>query len=147
MHIRTQRALVTKAVNLDREIAEKTEILKDLKQQLVKEATTRPDEYLITFPDGGKSIAFAGNDGCIARITFPKPTLNDTVSGEGKKIEKIRAYAGPHFHRLFSQAPKYKLTKDFRKVTRELLYSKSARALIKLCTSKSAARVAFETKE
>lgn len=139
------KQVVDQAVELDREIAERTDQLKELKQLLVLEATGRP-QLQITIPDGGKSIAFTGNDGCIARVTFPKPTLKATIDGEGKTIDKIREAAGTAFSRLFLQAPKYRLVEDFRSAATDLLDSRAARVLLKRCTVNSSARVSFETK-
>ena len=139
------KTIVEEAVTLDRRIAEDTERLKELKRQLVLEATSRSEEQQI-IPDGGKSIAFADDDGCVVRVTFPKPMLKAAINGEGRTIEKIRGAAGSVFNRLFLQAPKYRLADNFREEAVSLL-GKEARQLIKLCTTNSPARVSFETKQ
>ena len=135
---------VTRAVEVDREIAELTAELKDLKRVLILEAT-RHEKDLVRIPDGGKSIAFSGDDGCVARIIFPKRTLKDSVNGEGRTIERIRDLAGQHFSRLFLQAPKYVPVGNFRDEAQSLL-GKDAWKLVKACTVNSSARVSFETK-
>jgi hypothetical protein len=139
------RALVFEAVSLDRKIAAEAEVLKQMKKRLIAEAQSRPEE-LIRIADGGKSLAFESHDGCVARVTFPKPTLKANIDGEGLLIEKLRTLACPHFAALFSQAPSYVPTPGFRESAEKMLGKEDAAALIKLCTSKSTPRVSFETK-
>lgn len=137
--------LVAEAVALDREIAEKTELLKALKADLITEAGTRDDEHTPT-AGGGRSWLTEGADGCIARVTFPAPKLKATIAGEGTAIEKVRQLAGHAFSRLFNQIPAYKPVANFRDEA-ETLLGKDARKLIRACESNSAPTVNFETKE
>lgn len=137
--------LVTEAVSLDREIAEKTERLKSLKADLITEAGTRDDEHTPT-AGGGRSWLAEGADGCIARVTFPAPKLKATIAGEGTAIDKVRKLAGNAFARLFNQVPSYKPVANFRDEA-ETLLGKDARKLIRACESSSSPTVNFETKE
>lgn len=141
-HLRHTIAL---AVSIDREIAEKTEILKRLKRELIIEAGLRPDEHTNT-SGGGRSWTAEGRDGCIARVTFPAPKLRSTIAGEGAAIEKIRALAASHFASLFAQVPAYKPADDFRTLAQNRL-GKDAKKLIRACESASSPTVSFETKE
>lgn len=145
MHDGKLRELVTLAVDLDRDIKVATKRLNEIKKQLTTEAESRQDEAIQT-EGGGWSWQFTGDDGCVARVTSPAPTLKSEIDGEGKTIEKIREAAGAHFTRLFQQAPKYKLIPAFREEAQGLL-GRTAGKLIKLCTVNSTPRVAFETKE
>ncbi len=144
MHDGKLMELIDEAVELDRDIREKQEALKSLKARIAGEAGSRGDEQLAT-DGGGWSWTMQGKRGCICRVTAPVPTLKSEIDGEGKTIEKVREAAGPHFARLFLQAPKYKLIPAFREEAQGLL-GRSAAKLIKLCTTTSAPRVAFETK-
>jgi hypothetical protein len=92
--------LVTEAVSLDREISDQTERLKELKAQLVEAAREREDELTPT-DGGGLRWTAEGNDGGIARVNFPAPSLKSKIEGEGKPIEKIKRLAGAVFSRLF----------------------------------------------
>lgn len=139
------RSTVTEAVALDREISEKTARLKELKADLVTEASGRTEEHTAT-DGGGSSWTAEGNDGCVVRVTFPAPKLKATIAGEGSAIEKVRAAAGKFFHALFTQVPAYKPVANFRE-TADKIMGKDARKLVKLCESASAPSVAFETKE
>jgi hypothetical protein len=139
------KSTVTEAVALDREIAEKTERLKELKSDLVTEAALRPEDHTET-TGGGSSCIFEGNDGCVARVTFPAKKLKSSIPGEGAAITKIRESAGKFFSHLFQQTPAYKPVAHFRETASSYL-GKDAKKLIKLCESNSAPAVAFETKE
>lgn len=139
------RNLITEAVSLDREIAEKTERLKALKADLVTEAGTREDEHTAT-AGGGRSWIAEGADGCVARVTFPAPKLKASIAGEGSAIEKVRKLSGRFFGLLFYQVPAYKLIANFREEA-EAMLGKDARKLIRACESNSSPTVSFETKE
>lgn len=144
MHDGKLMELIDQAVELDRLVQEKQAELKDLKSRIAGEADSRDAEQLPT-DGGGWSWTMQGNNGCICRVTRPAPTLKADIDGEGKTIEKVRAAAGKHFTRLFQQAPKWKPVPGFREEAQSLL-GRSAAAFIKLCSSQSAPRVAFETK-
>lgn len=140
------RSLATQAVELDREVAEKTERLKALKAQLVAEAKSRGEEHTRT-EGGGRSWITEGSGGCVVRVTFPANRLKSSIKGEGAAIEKVRGLAGRHFPELFEQAPSYSPAQDFRRRCEELLGTRGGRALVRLCESKSSPTVSFETKE
>jgi hypothetical protein len=138
--------LVTEAVSLDREISDQTERLKEIKAQLVEAAREREDE-LVPTDGGGLRWTAEGNDGCIARVNFPAPSLKSKIDGEGKPIEKIKQLAGAVFSRLFIPTVTFKPVENFRDEARALLAKGEANKLIKLCQTESAPRVSFETTE
>jgi hypothetical protein len=138
--------LVTEAVSLDREISEQTERLKEIKALLVEAARDSEDE-LVPSERGGLRWTAEGNDGCIARVNFPAPSLKSKIDGEGKAIEKIKQLAGAVFSRLFIPTITFKPVENFRDEARALLAKTEANKLIKLCQSESAPRVSFETSE
>jgi hypothetical protein len=137
--------LVTELVALDQDIRALEAKLSDGKARLVAEASSREEEHIQT-DGGGWSWARTGLDGCIARVSFPAPTLKTKVDGEGKTIEKVRAAAGRFFDRLFAPTIAYRPVADFRNQAAALI-GPDARKLIKLCESESKPRVSFETKE
>lgn len=139
------RSEVTRAVALDRQIADLTDELKQLKASLLHEATTRPEEQ-VTTDGGGWTWTAEGADGCIARVTAPAPSLKSKIDGEGKAIEKVRAAAGRFFDKLFKPTLAYKPVDNFR-TEAETLLERQAGKLIRLCESESSPKVAFETKE
>ncbi len=138
--------LVTEAVSLDREISEQTDRLKELKAKLVEAAREHEDE-LVPTDGGGLRWTAEGNDGCIARVNFPAPSLKSKIDGEGKPIEKIKQLAGALFSRLFIPTISFKPVENFRDESRALLAKADANKLIKLCQTESAPRVSFETTE
>jgi hypothetical protein len=138
--------LVTEAVSLDREISDQTERLKEIKAQLVEAAREREDE-LVPTDSGGLRWTAEGNDGCIARVNFPAPSLKSKIDGEGKPIEKVKQLAGAVFSRLFIPTITFKPVENFRDEARALLAKGEANKLIKLCQTESAPRVSFETAE
>jgi len=135
--------LVTQAVSLDREISEKSQILKKLKADLVTEAQARCSEHQST-DGGGASWIAEGADGCVARVAFPAPSLKGCIQSDGLPLQKIKVAAGALFHRLFIPALTYKPVSGFREEA-ETLLGREARKLIKLCQSDSPPRVSFET--
>ena len=138
--------LVTEAVSLDREISEQTDRLKEIKAQLVEAAREREDE-LVPTDGGGLRWTAEGNDGCIARVNFPAPSLKSKIEGEGKPIRKIKELAGAVFSRLFIPTITFKPVENFRDEAKALLAKADANKLIKLCQTESAPRVSFETTE
>ena len=138
--------LVAEAVELDRNIREGQERLKDLKALLAAEAESRAEEATPT-EGGGTSIEFAGADGCIARVTTAGATLKSSIKAEGRDIEKVKAAADRHFSRLFETVLAYKPIADFRDQAVSLLGPKEGARLLKLCTNPGKTTVSFETKE
>lgn len=145
MNERKLRALIDETVALDRQIEELDLQLKERKRLLVQEAESRTDEHTST-DGGGWSWRCEGESGCAVTVSQPCPSLRAKIDGEGKTITKIREAAGAHFSRLFEQAPSYKLIPAFREEALGLL-GRGASKLIKLVTTESAPRVAFETKK
>jgi hypothetical protein len=145
MHNQKLKMLVTEAVVLDRLIAERSARLKEIKAALIQEAESRSEECTAT-DNGGQAWTAEDEDGNIARVNFPAPTLKASIDGEGKLIEKVRQAAGTFFPTLFNQAPKYVPVKNFRALAESFL-AKGAGKLIKLCSTDSSPRVSFETKE
>lgn len=139
------KTLVTEACECDRWIAKLNDKLRGMKQRLIIEAESRPDDQTPT-DGGGWSIVFEGVDGNVARVTKPGDALKPAIDGEGRAIEKIRQAAGSTFARLFQQAPKWKLADNFRVEAASLLGRNAAR-LIKLCTKHVETKVFFETKD
>jgi hypothetical protein len=146
MNKATLQELVDHAVALGQEIAEREAKLKDIKGILIMEAEDHPSDQVET-DGGGRSWTIEGLAGCIGRVTFPAPTLKDKISGVGKTIEKIMQVAGKRFSDLFEQVPAWKPKKDFRDEAEKYLGPVIGRKLLKLCSTESAPRVSFETKE
>ena len=98
------KSLVTEAVSLDREINEKSDRLKELKAELVAEARSRESELAST-DGGGRRWTAEGSDGCIARVTFPAPTLKAKHrSAKAKSSKKSRILLAA-FSPAFSSLP------------------------------------------
>lgn len=140
------RNLVTTAVSLDRQIADLTDQLKRMKEQIALEAESCAEDATAT-EGGGLSLTFEGNDGCIARVTTSAATLKSTIKGDDKKFPKIKDAACGCFGRLFETELVYKLVPEFREQALGMLAAKDAAKLIKLCESPGRTSVAFETKE
>jgi hypothetical protein len=137
--------LVTTAVETDRHSALLTAEAAVLKKRLIAEAKRR-EKQQVDIPDGGKAITFAGTNGCTARVVFPKPTLSSSIDGTTKKFDKVKTLSGQGFKSLFLPVEKYALVFNFREIA-QAVAPKTSAALIKLCTSNSQPRVAFETKQ
>jgi hypothetical protein len=140
------RHLVTEAVALDREIAEKTERLKELKERLSIEAVSRADEATAT-DGGGTSLSFEGLDGCVARVTTAGATMKSSIKAEGRDIEKVKTAADRHFSRLFETVLAYKPVANFREEAAALLGAKDGAKLVKLVTNPGKTSISFETKD
>jgi hypothetical protein len=145
MHNQKLKMLVTEAVVLDRQIAERTAQLKDIKADLIQEAKLRENEQTVT-DGGGRSWVAEDLDGNISRVTFPASPLKGSIEGEGKTIQKIREVAGNFFVKLFNQSPRYIPVDTFRADAKVFLGNQAGK-LIKLCTSQSKPTVSFETKD
>ena len=140
------KSLVTEAVSLDREINEKSDRLKELKAELVAEARSCESELAST-NGGGRRWTAEGSDGCIARVTFPAPTLKAKIDEQGKMFEKIKGLAGGVLNRLFVPTISYRPIEKFREEAVALLPKAAANRLISRCQSATAPRVSFETTE
>ena len=138
------RKLVTKTVALHRDIAEKNEQLKSLKAALVQEARLHPDTQLPT-DSGGTRWTAEGNDGCIARVSFPAATLISEIAGDSDLVEPCKAIAGSSFSKLFTPVKIYQLVDDFRTEAKALLPEAKAAEITKLCENEASPRVSFET--
>ncbi len=136
--------LVDDAVALHREVATKTEALKALKAELVREAEEHPEAHVPT-ERGGKRWTARGTDGCIARVSFPAATLAAEIQGKGEQAQQCHEIAGEHFRHLFTTVKSYQLVDDFRAHAASLLPAHKAGALIAVLESESAPRVNFET--
>jgi hypothetical protein len=138
--------LVTEAVSLDRDINEKADRLKELKAELIAEARNCDSEFALT-DGGGRRWTAEGSDGCIARVTFPAPTLKAKIGERRKLFERIKNLAGGVFTHLFVPITSYRPIEKFREEAAALLPKADANKLIKLCQTASAPRVSFETTE
>jgi len=139
------KALVARAVQLDRQINELGDELKLAKATLATEAELRADEAVATEGDG-TSVTFEGNDGCIARVTVAGPTLKSSIKDDGKDTAKIKTACKGYFARLFEQTLTFRPVPNFREQAEDTL-GKDAKALIKLVTNPGKTTVSFETKE
>jgi hypothetical protein len=137
--------LVNQAVALDQDIQALERKLAECKTLLIAEAKSRPEEQQPT-DAGGTSWTHHGLDDCIARVSFPAPTLKSKIDGDGKSAERIKASAGRFFSRLFTPAVSFRPIERFREEAAGLL-GKDAGKLIRLCESESKPRVSFETRE
>lgn len=135
---------VTEAVKLDREIADKTERLKELKAELVKAADSDLMDKSVT-DGGGWSVELQGADGCIARVTQPAAKLKASVDGLSPTWSKLLAFVD--IFQLFNQENKYPLKPNFRALLAANYGVSDARKILKLVTSSSSPSVSFETKE
>ena len=136
--------LVAEAIALDREVKEKADALKELKEQLVIEAQSRADEHVPT-DGGGSTVTFRALNGEAARVCFPGPELKGKIDGEGKAIEKIRTLAGRAFDQLFRPALSYRPIDGFREAATLALEKPAAKKLIDACEKDSSPKVSFET--
>jgi hypothetical protein len=140
------RQLVTRGIELDRAIAQATEELKTIKDQLATEAESRIEDATAT-EGGGASLSFEGIDGAIARVTTHGATLKSSIKAEGRDIEKVKEVAGRDFQRLFETVLGYKPVANFRDEAVALLGARDGGKLIKLCQTKGKVTVSFETKD
>jgi hypothetical protein len=137
------QSLVDNAVNLHREIAKKTEQLKALKADLVKEARRHP-KALVATESGGKRWTTKGSDGCIARVNFPAAALLPEIEAQSDLAKQLQDIAGDKFRRLFTTVKSYQLAENFRSEAAAILPEQKAEALVALCENESAPRVSFE---
>lgn len=139
------RQLIDRAVELDREVSEKTAALKEIKSQLITEAESR-DEERVAVDGAGSKWTCAGSSGCLCRVTFPGRRLRSSVDQGSKAGTKILNLAGSAKHQLFSPEVVYKPLPDFRDLARDIIGGGAAERLIKAMEMDSAVRVEFETK-
>jgi len=140
------REMVRAAVLLDREIAASTELLKAMKKDLVREAETRRDECTPT-DGGGLAWTVEGNDGCVARVNFPAPSLKASVDAEKPAGAKLMEMVGSRKDDLFTPVLRWEPVGNFRERVAELFDGSVARRIIRACETESAPRVSFETKD
>ncbi len=137
--------LVSQAVALDREIAEKAESLKLLKGQLL--AVARGGLHETTPTDGGGwSILFEGADGCVARVTQPADKLRNSIDAEKPAGAKLMLLVGRLKEELFTPSLKYVPVENFRLRAASLFPPAAANRIIKAMTGESSPTVSFETK-
>lgn len=140
------RDLVTTAVRLDREIADKNDQLKLLKERIATEAETRAEDATPT-EGGGTSLTFEGADGCVARVVTTGAALKSAIKQDDKKLAKIKDAARAFFSRLFVPEVVLKPVTNFRDEAVNYLGAKDGAKLINLCETPGRTSVAFETKE
>jgi hypothetical protein len=138
------RIMVDDAVALHREIATKSEQLKQIKARLVEQARLNPDSIISTH-SGGKRWTAKGSDGCVARVNFPAPALVSEIEAESTIEKQIQSVVGDNFRKLFKAVKLYQPVDGFRDRVAALLSTAKAQALLKLCENESAPRVSFET--
>lgn len=138
--------MVAEAVAVDRQVAELTDRLKQLKSDLVGEAQSRPEEHRSIEGSAGTKWTWIGSDGCVCRVTFPAPKLRATIDPDSKTGRKIVDLAGTAKGVLFHSRVVYVPVAEFRDKAVEILGGKSTR-LIAACETESAPRVEFETKQ
>lgn len=141
--IQTKR-LVNEAVLLHRDIAIRTERLKTLKADLVREARRHEHEFRPT-DSGGSRWSVTGNNGCIARVNFPAPALVPLIESESETFDHVVGLAGESLDRLFASVYLLRPVADFRDEVRAVLPAVEADKLIELCQTTSSPRVSFET--
>lgn len=139
------RTLIDAAVELDREVQDKTERLKELKAQLIAEAESRQEEQRSIEGSDGIKWVYNGNGGCIVRVTFPAAKLKASIDPSSKAGEKVLSIAGTSKLQLFTTRLLLEPVPSFRDLAREILGGK-AEKLITLCETTSSPRVEFETK-
>ena len=138
------RRLVNEAVLLHRDIAIRTERLKGLKADLVREARRHEHEYTPT-EGGGSRWSVTGNNGCIARVSFPAPALVSHLDSESETFDLVLGLAGESLDRLFVSKYYLRPIPEFREEVSAALPSVEAGKLIDLCQTTSSPRVSFET--
>jgi hypothetical protein len=138
------KRLVNEAVLLHRDIAIRTDRLKTLKADLVREARRHEHEFTPT-ENGGSRWSVTGNNGCIARVNFPAPALVPLIDSETETFDHVLALAGESLDRLFASVHFLRPVADFRDEVRAALPTAEAGKLIELCQTTSSPRVSFET--
>ena len=138
------KRLVNEAVLLHRDIAIRTERLKTLKADLIREARRHEHEFTPT-DNGGSRWSVTGNNGCVARVNFPAPALVSHIDSESELFDHVLGLAGESLERLFASVYYLRPVAEFRDEVAAALPGTEATKLIELCQSTSAPRVSFET--
>ncbi len=138
------KRLVNEAVLLHRDIAIRTERLKMLKANLIREARRHEHEFTPT-DNGGSRWSVNGNNGCIARVNFPAPALVSHIDSETELFDHVLGLAGESLDRLFASVYYLRPVAEFREEVVTTLPQAEAAKLIELCQTTSAPRVSFET--
>jgi hypothetical protein len=133
---------ITRAIELKRVIADAKREYDEIKAALVVEASGREEERRPT-EGGGWSWEQLDREGNLVRVTEPARKLKSTLDPESKGFPKIKEAAGRAWSLLFAQVPAYAPVEGFRdKAVAHL--GRDAAKLIKLCTTESETKVAFE---
>jgi hypothetical protein len=140
------KKFVNEAVALHRDIVARTEQLKIMKADLVREARLHENDFTPT-NNGGSRWTATGTDGCIARVNFPAPALLSHIETEDEAFDKILALAGESLDELFDSRHFLKPVADFRDEVAAALPRRAAAQLIELCQVECSPRVSFETAE
>lgn len=139
--------LVAQAIALDRQIQTDTETLKGLKADLVVLAEAEPAERREETKEGGYSVVYTCGDGAIARVTQPAARLKSSIDAETTAGAKLKERVGRAWSDLFEARIQWIPVANFRDVVAEKFKPSDAKAILKACTTASAAKVSFETKE
>ena len=138
------RRLVNEAVLLHRDIAIRTDRLKTLKADLVREARQHEHEFTPT-DKGGTRWTATGNNGCIARVNFPALALVSHIDSESETFNEILGLTGESLDRLFASVYYLRPVPEFRDEAIAALPKDEASKLIELCQTTCSPRVSFET--
>lgn len=138
-------AVVDEAVELDRTITQLQDKLKDLKEMLITEAESREEERL-PGEGGGERWTATGTDGCMARVSFPAPSLKSSIDAERPEGAKTMELVGRHKEDLFTPRLVYVPVANFRDRCAQIFDAGKSRKIIRSCETASRPRVAFETK-
>jgi len=138
------KRLVNEAVLLHRDIAIRTDRLKSLKGNLIREARQHEHEFTPT-DNGGSRWSVTGNNGCIARVNFPAPALVSHIDSESETFDLVLGLAGESLDRVFASGYYLRPVADFRQEVGATLPASEAGKLIELCQTTSSPRVSFET--
>lgn len=138
--------LVAKAITLDRLLSNTKEKLDDLKAQLIEVAEAVPEDLRTATDGGGWSINFESDAG-IARVTQPGDKIKSSVDPETKPGALVLSTLGKLKDQFLTPALSYTPVENFRERAVELFSPAVARKLIKMVTSESKPKVAFETKD
>lgn len=140
------KKLVNEAVTLHRDIVARTERLKVMKADLVREARLHENDLTLT-NNGGSRWTATGANGCIARVNLPAPALMPLINSESETFDQVLALAGECVDRMFESVYYLRPVPEFREEVSQALPKRDARQLIELCETKCVPRVSFETAE